>query len=80
MLFRSVELTGEARQFILDSAYDPAFGARPLRRFVQHTVETLISRRIIAGQLAPGDTLIVDCVDGELDVEIRTTVRSIPKQ
>ena len=76
----TVELTGEARQFILDSAYDPAFGARPLRRFVQHTVETLISRRIIAGQLAPGDTLIVDCVDGELDVEIRTTVRSIPKQ
>ncbi len=64
----TVQLTEEARQFIIDSAYDPAFGARPLRRFVQHTVETLISRRIIAGEVEPGDTLDVDCVNGALEV------------
>ena len=66
-----VELTAAARQFIIDSAYDPAFGARPLRRFVQHTVETLISRRMIAGEVLPGDTLLVDCQDGTLTVESR---------
>jgi len=56
----SVELTDEAKAFIIDSAYDPIYGARPLRRFVQHTVETLISRKIIADQLAPGSHLVVD--------------------
>ena len=60
---------------VIDSAYDPAFGARPLRRFVQHTVETLISRRIIADEAAPGETLTVDCVDGQLTVSSHTVLR-----
>ena len=55
----TVTLTDSARRFIIDSAYDPAFGARPLRRFVQHTVETLISRRIIADEAAPGETILL---------------------
>ena len=63
-------LTPAAKQFIIDSAYDPAFGARPLRRFVQHGVETLISRKIIGDQVQPGDTLTVDCVGGELTVRV----------
>ncbi|MCD8004776.1 MAG: ATP-dependent chaperone ClpB [Oscillospiraceae bacterium] len=67
-----VSVTDAAKSFILDSAYDPAFGARPLRRFVKHTVETLISRKIIAGQVAPGDCLKVDCRDGALTVEVET--------
>ena len=46
-----VALTPAAKQHIIDSAYDPAFGARPLRRFVQHSVETLISRKIIADEV-----------------------------
>ncbi len=62
----SVELTDQAKTFIIDSAYDPIYGARPLRRFVQHTVETLIGRRIIADQVSPGSRLIVDCTQDEL--------------
>ena len=70
----TVVLTPAAKQFIIDSAYDPAFGARPLRRFVQHSVETLISRKIIADQVESGDTLTVDCVNGELTVEARNVL------
>ena len=50
------------------AAYDPVYGARPLRRSLQHTVETLISRKIIAGEVEQGDTLAVDCRDGALTV------------
>ena len=65
----SVELTDQAKHFIIDSAYDPIYGARPLRRFVQHTVETLISRKIIADQVTPGTRLTVECRGGQLTVE-----------
>ncbi|MCR4935098.1 MAG: ATP-dependent chaperone ClpB [Oscillospiraceae bacterium] len=64
-----VVLTDAARSFIIDQAYDPVYGARPLRRFVQHSVETLIGRRIIADQVQPGSTLTVDCADGVLQVK-----------
>ena len=64
----TVTLTDAAKRYIIDSAYDPVYGARPLRRFVQHTVETLISRRIIAGEAEPGAALTVDLADGALVV------------
>ena len=64
----SVELTEQAKQFVIDSAYDPIYGARPLRRFLQHSVETLISRRIIADQVTPGQRMVVDCREDELFV------------
>ncbi len=64
----TVVLTTTAKQHIIDRAYDPAFGARPLRRFVQHTVETLISRKIIADEVHPGDTLTVDLANEQLTV------------
>ena len=54
-LFRKiVTLTDAAKHFIIDEAYDPVYGARPLRRYLQHTVETLISRKIIADQVDSG--------------------------
>ena len=65
----TVELTPSAKQFVIDSAYDPIYGARPLRRFVQHTVETLLSRRIIADQVSPGQRLVVDFQDDQLIVQ-----------
>ena len=65
----SCTLTPAARQFIIDSAYDPLYGARPLRRYLQHTVETLISKQIIAGAVAPGQTLKLDVRDGALIVD-----------
>ena len=64
----TVELTPAAKAFIIDSAYDPVYGARPLRRFLQHTVETLISKKIIADEVLPGATLTVDLENGELTV------------
>ena len=63
-----VQLTAAAKDFIIDSAYDPIYGARPLRRYLQHSVETLISRKIIAGEVESGDTLVVNCKNGELTV------------
>ncbi|HIT32680.1 MAG TPA: type VI secretion system ATPase TssH, partial [Candidatus Enterenecus stercoripullorum] len=62
----SVELTQAAKDHILDAAYDPMYGARPLRRYLQHTVENLVGRRIIAGDVAPDTTLVVDVRDGAL--------------
>ncbi len=63
-----VELTDAAKRLILDAAYDPVYGARPLRRYMQHTVETLIGRRIVAGEAEGGQTLTVDACGGELTV------------
>ncbi len=63
-----VELTDGAKALILDSAYDPMYGARPLRRYLQHTVENLVGRKIIAGEAVPDSTLTVDARDGELVV------------
>ena len=61
-----VALTEAAKDHVLDAAYDPMYGARPLRRYLQHTVENLVGRKIIAGDVAPDTTLTVDVRDGEL--------------
>ncbi len=55
-----VELTDAARDFIVESGYDPVFGARPLKRFIQSSVETLIAEKIVGGGLKPKETLVVD--------------------
>ena len=59
-------VTEAAKAFIIDEGYDPVYGARPLKRFLQSRVETLIAREIIGGQHLPGSTLTVDLVDGRL--------------
>ena len=61
-------LTDAAKQHVIDASYDPQFGARPLRRYVQHTVETLIARKILEGAILPGATLTVDEADDTLIV------------
>ena len=65
----TVELTPAAKALIIDAAYDPIYGARPLRRYLQHTVETLIGKKIIADQVEGGARLIVDVEDGQLVVK-----------
>ena len=65
----SCVLTQEAKDYIIDASYDPQFGARPLKRYIQHTVETIIAQRIIQGDLAPGTKLEVTVRDGDLAVE-----------
>ena len=62
-------LTPAAREFVIANAYDPLYGARPLRRYLQHTAETLISRAVLSGTAAPGELLTVDEKDGQLVVE-----------
>ena len=59
-------LTEEAKKAIVDAAYDPQYGARPLRRYVQHTVETMLSKRLLAGKILPGAVVTVDAENGEL--------------
>jgi ATP-dependent Clp protease ATP-binding subunit ClpB len=64
----TLELTDAARASIAQSAYDPVYGARPLKRFIQHEVETRVGRALLSGEILPGATITVDVVDGELDV------------
>ncbi len=59
-----------AKKLIIEAAYDPQYGARPLRRYVQHTVETLIARKILKGDILPSTALRVDVENGELVVGI----------
>lgn len=64
----NVELTDPAKDFIVESAYDPVYGARPLKRFIQSRVETLIAKKIIAGGVRPRTVLKIDVSDGNLTV------------
>ncbi len=65
----SCTVTDAAKQLIIDASYDPQYGARPLRRYIQHTVETLIAKKIIQGDIQTGATLCVDAEDGQLVVK-----------
>ena len=62
-------LTDAAKQLIIDRGYDPLYGARPLRRVLQSSVETLVARTILRGDLKAGSTITVDVRDGELTAE-----------
>jgi len=59
-----------ARDFIAKAAYDPVYGARPLRRYLQHNIETPLARKLIAGELRDGTTVEVDVVDDALSFRI----------
>ena len=61
-----LDITDAAKQLIISRGYDPLYGARPLRRYLQASVETLIARTILSGELSAGATITVDAVDGEL--------------
>lgn len=65
----SLEISEDAKQLILDESYDPSFGARPLKRYMQRNLETLIAREILADKLRQGDTIHVVVKDGALAVE-----------
>ena len=64
-----VVLTDAAKDLVLESAYDPMYGARPLRRYLQHTVENLVGRKIIAGEVTPDSTITVDRQGDELIIQ-----------
>lgn len=64
-----IELEESAKDLILREGYDPAFGARPLRRYLQRTLETLLARGIISGDIMDGETIILVERDGKLEIE-----------
>jgi len=59
-------LTDKARELIAKEGFDPVYGARPLRRFIQHEVETRIGRALVAGDVRDGDRIIIDAKEQEL--------------
>ena len=61
-----VVVTEKAKDFIVSEAYDPAYGARPLRRYVQHTIETKLSKLLLSGQVQPGQTITADAEDEQI--------------
>ncbi len=64
-----VVLTDQARDFIIDHGYEPAYGARPLKRYIQKTVETLVARIILQGQIDMGDSIKISVKDDQLSAE-----------
>ena len=68
-----LELTEAARELIARQGYDPVYGARPLRRFIQREVETRIARALIAGAIAEGATITIDADGDSLAVRWRET-------
>ena len=62
-------LTDAAKLAIVEAAYEPQYGARPLRRYVQHTVETILSKKLLRGEILPGQTVQVDYVNNELTMQ-----------
>jgi ATP-dependent Clp protease ATP-binding subunit ClpB len=64
----TLEVTAEARRFIADQGFDPAYGARPLRRYISREVETQVGRALLRGDTSDGGTISVDVVDGEITV------------
>ena len=67
----NLEITDAAKELATDRGYDPLYGARPLRRYLQSSVETLVARTILSGNISAGSTLVVDVEDGELVCRVR---------
>ena len=67
----SLELTDAARTQVIENGYDPVYGARPLKRYLQNYVETLAAKKILSGDVHAGDTLVLDVKDGEFVINTK---------
>ena len=67
----SLELTDTAKDQVIENGYDPVYGARPLKRYLQKYVETLAARKILSGDVHAGDTLVLDVQNGEFIVTVK---------
>ena len=67
----SLELTDEAKARVIEDGYDPVYGARPLKRYLQKYVETLAAKRILAGDVRAGDTIVLDVENGEFITRLK---------
>ena len=73
----SVELTPEAKQYVIDGGYDPVYGARPLKRFVQKEVETSTAKLILGGHVSQGDTILLEVRNGALCAVVKPEVEVV---
>ena len=64
----TLDVTDAAKTYIADNGYDPVYGARPLKRYIQSTLETMLAKKIIADEIEPYSTVKIDCVDNELTI------------
>jgi len=71
-----LKLSEAARKFIASEAYDPVYGARPLKRYIQREVETLVARGVITGSFSEGHTVVVDVIEGHLRLRGEATAPS----
>jgi ATP-dependent Clp protease ATP-binding subunit ClpB len=67
----TVELTPAAREYLADKGYDPAFGARPLKRLIQREIQDVLAMRLLSGEVEEGDTIEIDARDGALAFDVR---------
>ena len=65
----SLNVTQSAKDYLINNGYDEVYGARPLKRFVQKKLETLIAKNILANKILPNTTITVDCKDDELFIK-----------
>lgn len=70
-----IEISDDAKQYIVDNGYDPVYGARPLKRYMTKYVETLSAKLILSGSVGEGDTIIIDVKDGELVASKQNNMR-----
>ena len=73
----SVELTPAAKNYVADHGYEPMYGARPLKRYLQKNVETEAAKLILEGNVGSGDTILIDNVDGKLTARIKQHLREV---
>ena len=72
-----VELTEAAKDYVVEGGYDPMYGARPLKRYLQKNVETLAARLILAGNVGREDTILIDVQDGKLTARVKEGLREV---
>ena len=65
----NLELTKSAKDYLIDNGYDEIYGARPLKRFVQKKLETLIAKKILSQEILPNTTVAIDCINNELELK-----------
>ena len=64
-----LELTQEAKNYLIENGYDQIYGARPLKRFVTKKLETLIAENILKEKIKPSEKVVIDCKNGKLDID-----------
>ena len=72
-----IELTEAAKKLVVEGGYDPTYGARPLKRYLQKNVETEAAKLILEGNVGSGDTILIDNVDGKLTARIKQHLREV---